>query len=137
MSTPKKILFLCTSDYGQANVILATSYALFASGAPVELHIGSEHALEPEVNNTIRLADETLKTATPNKIQFHGINGASQFQAMTRPKTGIVDAWQLPLPSFASCSAFLNCFSYVSHVQSNILAREYKYKTHGTMSSNQ
>lgn len=113
MSTPKKILFLTTSDYGQANVILATTYALFASGAPLELHVGSEHALEPEIKQTIKLADETLQTTTPHKIHFHGINGESQFQAMIRPKTGIVDAWQLPLPNFANCAAFLRRFSHV------------------------
>lgn len=114
MATPKKLLFLTSSDYGQANVILATAYALFASGAPIELHVGSEYALEPEIEQAMKLADETLASSTPNKIHFHGIRGDSQFTAMTRPVTGIVDAWQLPVPNFANCAAFLKRFSYVS-----------------------
>lgn len=113
MASPKKILFLNTSDYGQANVILAAAYALFASEAPVELHVGSEYGLEPEIKQAMTLADETLKKTAPHQIHFHGINGVSQFEAMTRPKTGIVDAWQLPVPNFANCAAFLKCFSYV------------------------
>lgn len=114
MATPKKLLFLTSSDYGQANVVLATIYALFASGAPVEVHVGSEYALESEIEQAMKLADETLSSSAPNKIYFHGIKGDSQFTAMTRSVTGIVDAWQLPVPNFANCTAFLKQFSYVS-----------------------
>lgn len=125
MSTPKKILFLTNSDYGQANVILATAYALFATRAPVELHVASEYDLEPEIKQAMKLADETLGTSTAHQIHFHGINGASQFKAMTRPVTGIVDAWKLPLPNFANCAAFLNRFPYVRGFKGCVFAKFY------------
>lgn len=113
-TTPKKLLFLTSSDYGQANVVLATTYALLASGAPVELHVGSEYALESEIKQAVKLADETLgPSTTPNKIHFHGIKGDSQFTAMSRPVTGILDTWQLPAPNFANCADFLRKFSVV------------------------
>lgn len=112
MAGPRKILFLCSSDYGQANVILAAAYAILATGAAVELHIGSEHRMQPEVRNAIRLADETLPDTAPHKIQFHGIKGISQFQAMMRPEAGIAQAWELPLPNFANAARFMRQFSY-------------------------
>lgn len=112
MAGPRKILFLCSSDYGQANVILATAYAILATGAAVELHIGSEHRMEPEVKNAIKLADETLSATAPHKIHFHGIKGISQFQAMMRPEAGIAQAWELPLPNFANAAKFMRQFSY-------------------------
>ncbi|CAN8101544.1 unnamed protein product [Discula destructiva] len=112
MATPKKILFLCSSDYGQANVILATSYAILASGAPVELHIGSEHPTRPEVEATVRLADKSLPASAPHAIHFHGIDGVSHFRAMTRPQTGIMEAFDLPLPSFANAAVLMRRFSY-------------------------
>ncbi|KAI3397269.1 hypothetical protein diail_11068 [Diaporthe ilicicola] len=112
MTAARKILFLCSSDYGQANVFLATAYAILATGAPVELHIGSEHRLEPEVQNATKLADETLPATAPHKIRFHGFDGTSQFQAMMRPEAGIAQAWELRLPSFANAARFMRRFSY-------------------------
>lgn len=112
MTAARKILFLCSSDYGQANVILATAYAILATGAAVELHIGSEHRMESEVRNAIKLADETLPETAPHKIHFHGINGISQFQAMMRPEAGIAQAWELPLPNFANAAKFMRQFSH-------------------------
>ncbi|KAK2609868.1 hypothetical protein N8I77_003343 [Diaporthe amygdali] len=112
MAAPKKILFLCSSDYGQANVILATAYAILATGAPVQLHIGSEKRMESEVQNAIRLADETLPATAPHKIHFHAFEGISQFQAMMRPEAGIAQAWELPLPNFANAAKFMRQFSY-------------------------
>lgn len=110
MATPKKILFLCSSDYGQANVILATSYAILATHAPVELHIGSEHAMKPEVEATVRLANDLLKIAAPYTIHFHGMDGTSQFQAMMRPGTGIKEAWGRPVPNFRNAAIFMAHF---------------------------
>lgn len=107
MAAQRKILFLCSSDYGQANVILATSYALLATHAPLELHIGSEYAMQPEVEATVRLARETLQTAASFHIHFHGMDGLSQFQSMSRPETGIMDAWNLPLPNFSNAAVFM------------------------------
>lgn len=113
-TTPKKLLFLTSSDYGQANVVLATTYALFALEALVEIHVGSEHALEPEIKQVMKLAEETLGiSTTPSKIHFHGIKGDSQFTAVSRPATGISDIWQLPVPNFANSAAFLRRFSHV------------------------
>ncbi|KAF3764598.1 family 1 glycosyltransferase [Cryphonectria parasitica EP155] len=112
MAAPKKILFICSSDYGQANVILATSYALMATGAPLEMHVASEHPMKPEVEHTMALADETIKTAAPYKLHFHGITGVSHFEAMSRPQAGVMDAWSLPLPNFSNASVFMGRFSY-------------------------
>lgn len=115
MTTPGRILFLCSSDYGQANVILATAHAVLAArGSTVELHIGSEERMRPQVLDTTKLADEMLPDAAPYQICFHGIDGVSQFQAMSRPKTGIRESWDLPLPSFANAAQFLRRFSYGS-----------------------
>lgn len=110
MTTPKKILFLCSSDYGQANVILATSYALLATGASVELHIGSEHAMKPEVEATVKLANDLLKVAAPYIIHFHGMDGTSHFQAMMRPGAGVKEAWSLPVPNFRNAAIFMAHF---------------------------
>lgn len=113
MAAPRKILFLCSSDYGQANVILATAHAvLAAAGSNVELHIGSEERMEPQVQNATRLADEMLREAAPYQIRFHGIVGASQFQAMSRPVAGIMHSWELPLPNFANAARFMKRFPY-------------------------
>lgn len=114
MAAPKKILFLCCSDYGQANSILATSYALLASHAPVELHIGSEHAMKPEVEATMRLADETLQAGAPYTIHFHGMDGTSHFQAMMGPEAGIKEVWSLPLPNFRNSAVFMTRFPHAS-----------------------
>lgn len=88
-------------------------YALFATGVPLELHIGSEYALESEIQQAMRLAEETLGDDAAKTIHFHGIKGDSQFQAMTRPVTGIMNAWQLPLPNFSNAAKFMTQFSYV------------------------
>ncbi|KUI54172.1 Cyanidin-3-O-glucoside 2-O-glucuronosyltransferase [Cytospora mali] len=112
MTTPRRILFLCSSDYGQANVILATAHAVLATGSSVELHIASENRMEPQVQDTVRLADKMLPEAAPYQIHFHGIDGISQFQAMSRPETGIMQSWELPLPNFSNASQFMKRFSY-------------------------
>jgi hypothetical protein len=88
------------------------AYAILATGAAVELHIGSEDQMQPEVNKAIKLADETLLVTAPHKIHFHGIKGISQFQAMMRPEAGIAQAWELPLPNFANAARFMRQFSY-------------------------
>lgn len=112
MTAPKKILFLCNSDLGQSNVILATAYAILATGTPVEIHIGSEPAMKPEVEATARLANATLPASAPHKIHFHAIDGLSHFTAMSRPETGTRECWDLPLPNFANAAAFLSRYSY-------------------------
>lgn len=114
MAAPKKILFLCNSDFGQANVILATSYALLATCASMELHIGSQHNMKPEVEATIRLVNETLLPAVPHNIHFHGMDGLSHFQSMTMPETGIVEAFNLPLPNFYNAAVFMRRFPQAS-----------------------
>lgn len=114
MATPKKILFICPSDYGQANAVLATSHALLATGAPIEIHIASEHAMGAEVEQTEKVANENLKAAVASKLHFHGITATSHFAAMSRPETGVMDAWKLPLPNFRNAAAFLGRFAYAT-----------------------
>ncbi|KAH8668683.1 hypothetical protein BX600DRAFT_496715 [Xylariales sp. PMI_506] len=103
-----KILFLCNSDYGQANVYLATVYALMELDVPVELHIGAFEQMEGMVNETISMAAEKLRS--PRRLIFHAIHGLSQFEAMIRPELGIMETWELPLPNRANTVKFLSKF---------------------------
>ncbi|KAH8886030.1 UDP-Glycosyltransferase/glycogen phosphorylase [Thozetella sp. PMI_491] len=107
MASPK-ILFLCNSDYGQANIYLATIYALLEADASVEVHVGAFGPMEGMVDETNRMIADVLTSRA--KIVFHRIEGDSQFAAMTRPESGIMQSWELPLPSMASTMQFLRIF---------------------------
>jgi hypothetical protein len=107
MASPK-ILFLCNSDYGQANVYLATIYALVEADASVEVHIGAFGPMDPMVDETNRMIADVLPGRP--QIVFHRIEGDSQFVAMTRPESGIMQSWELPLPSMANTMQFLRIF---------------------------
>lgn len=67
--------------------------------------------MKPEVEATMRLADESLQTAAPYHIHFHGVDGMSHFQSLSRPETGIMDAWDLPLPNFRNAALSMNRFA--------------------------
>lgn len=109
MAMPKKLLFLCNSDYGQANVFLATISALMELGAPVELHIGTFRPMEKMVKETVSRAKKRL--ASPPELVYHPIDGLSQFAAMTRPELGIMETWELPLPNQGNTIKFLSKFA--------------------------
>ncbi|ROV98688.1 hypothetical protein VMCG_06716 [Cytospora schulzeri] len=67
--------------------------------------------MEPQILDSMKLADEMLREAATYQIHFHGIDGASQFQVMSRPKAGIMQSWDLPLPDFVDASQFMKRFS--------------------------
>lgn len=54
----KKILCFVNSDYGQANVFLATAFAIMQMALDVELHIAPFNPLEDAVNETSKRAHE-------------------------------------------------------------------------------
>jgi hypothetical protein len=79
----KRILFFTNSDYGQANVVLATAYSILQTAPEAELHIASFRALESAVKKVSKA------------ITFHPIDGISQFEACYRPEVGVQEAYDL------------------------------------------
>lgn len=93
-TSPKKILFLTNSDYGQANVVLATAYELMLTG-DVQVHIASFEALRRSILATDQLAaDKSGKP--PGRLVFHSLVGTSQFDAASRPDVDIFAAYDRP-----------------------------------------
>ncbi|KAK4140284.1 uncharacterized protein C8A04DRAFT_40002 [Dichotomopilus funicola] len=95
MARPRRILFFTNSDFGQANVVLATAHALLHHDSQVEVHIASFRALEEAVHHTSTFA---LKTAphkphqdatTSTPITFHPLDGISWGPATFRPEVGV------------------------------------------------
>ncbi|KAH7262843.1 hypothetical protein BKA59DRAFT_505866 [Fusarium tricinctum] len=54
MSVVKRLLLFTNSDYGQANVVLATAHALGLASQDVEIHIASFQDLQDGVNDASR-----------------------------------------------------------------------------------
>ncbi|KAK1749816.1 hypothetical protein QBC47DRAFT_439886 [Echria macrotheca] len=83
---PKRVLLLTNSEHGQANVFLATSYALLTSfqHEDVEVHFASFPAIEKAVASTSDHARRTNPSARP--IVFHPIDGIDMVSAWSRPE---------------------------------------------------
>jgi hypothetical protein len=76
----QKILCFINSDYGQANIFLATAFAIMQKAPDVELHIASFPPLEDEVNETSKEAREAKQNGMATRqewkeqgIIFHSI----------------------------------------------------------------
>jgi hypothetical protein len=102
----QKILFIVNSDYGQANVFLATASAIMQTAPDVELHIASFDPLEDAVKETSTHTQETKQNGKKHiqlqqkgeegqEITFHPIKGISQFEACFRPEVGVQEAYNL------------------------------------------
>ncbi|KAH8678297.1 hypothetical protein BX600DRAFT_507255 [Xylariales sp. PMI_506] len=96
-SSRKRILFLTNSDYGLANVILATAHSIMHTTANVEIHIASFQDLEGAVAKTSSFALETAPPGSkPHPIVFHCIKGATWGTAAFRPEAGLMEAYEHP-----------------------------------------
>ncbi|PKS13400.1 hypothetical protein jhhlp_000171 [Lomentospora prolificans] len=105
MDLPKKVLFFTNSDYGQANVILATAHTLLLTQS-VEIHIASFHGLEAAVRSMSNMAlSQSSTTGVRNSIVFHSLQGISWGPASFRPETGVAASLDLKpgLRNSAAC----------------------------------
>ena len=85
MSLPKRVLLLTNSEHGQANVYLATSYALLTlKDEDVEVHFASFPPIERAVSLITQHALREVPKARP--IVFHPIDGVDMVSAWTRPE---------------------------------------------------
>ena len=85
LPSPKRVLLLTNSEHGQANVYLATSYALLTlEGEDVEVHFASFPPIQKSVSATSQHALRANPRARP--IIFHGINGVDMVSAWSRPE---------------------------------------------------
>lgn len=92
----QKILFFTNSDYGQANVVLASAYALMHIATDVEIHVASFHRLEGAVREMSKqVVTDAPPGTNPQRLIFHGIDGMSQFEAAARPEVGVLEAYDL------------------------------------------
>jgi hypothetical protein len=79
------VLLLTNSEHGQANVFLATSYALLTlEDEDVEVHFASFDPIKSFVSATSDHAHQEKPRARP--IVFHTINGVDMVSAWTRPE---------------------------------------------------
>ena len=96
-SSVKKILIFSNSDYGQANVVLATAYELMLSGLPIEIHIASFQGLKSAIEDTIQLATKKASSRALSQLIFHKLDGRSQFEAAIGPEIDIFEAYDRPV----------------------------------------
>ncbi|KAF6802332.1 udp-glucoronosyl and udp-glucosyl transferase family protein [Colletotrichum musicola] len=88
MPPVRKILMLTNSEYGQANVFLATARSMLETDPTVEIHIASFKAIKPAVTETAAAIAHDNPHATP--IQFHEIDGMSSLEAwFENPDVGV------------------------------------------------
>ncbi|KAK3294448.1 uncharacterized protein B0H64DRAFT_418347 [Chaetomium fimeti] len=82
---PKRVLLLTNSEHGQANVFLATSYALLTlEDEDVKVHFASFQPIQSFVSATSDHAQQDKPGARP--IVFHTIDGVDMVSAWTRPE---------------------------------------------------
>ncbi|KAH7108985.1 hypothetical protein B0J13DRAFT_320538 [Dactylonectria estremocensis] len=105
---PKKILFFTNSDYGQANIVLATVYELMLLTKDVEIHIASYEGLRHAALETNQLALDNSAGTPPLHLVFHRLNGRSQFEAATGPDVDIFKAYDRP-PTFVNAARTILC----------------------------
>ncbi|KAH8662478.1 hypothetical protein BX600DRAFT_513309 [Xylariales sp. PMI_506] len=92
----KRLLFFTNSDYGQANVVLATAHSLVHNAPGIEIHIASFHGLQSAVRSTSDYAIATApKVSDAKPLAFHGLSGISWGPASFRPETAIAAANEL------------------------------------------
>ncbi|KAF3804242.1 Glycosyltransferase sdnJ [Colletotrichum gloeosporioides] len=84
MSPKRKMLMLTKSEYGQANIFLATCHALMGTDPDVEIHLAS---FAP-IRTAVTAASEAGIKAHPNasSIEFHETRGTHYFKALLSPE---------------------------------------------------
>lgn len=105
MCTPRRILLLTNSEYGQAGVHLATGHALLDSyRSEVEVHLASFQPIE----RLVAAASEHATRACPgaNPIVFHRVSGTDMLAAWSRPEIRLEEYNGLR-PSFWNTPRFL------------------------------
>ncbi|RDL35832.1 uncharacterized protein BP5553_06444 [Venustampulla echinocandica] len=80
-SKPKSVLFLSTSEHGQANVSLASAQALLQFDFEVKVHYASFKSLQPAVEAVCAFAKE-MSPHSGHHIEFHEIVGKPLFDAL-------------------------------------------------------
>ncbi|KAH7310458.1 hypothetical protein B0I35DRAFT_378169 [Stachybotrys elegans] len=106
MSEMKRLLFFTNSDYGQANVVLATAHALGLTHHDVEIHIASFPDLRPGVEDACSFMQATAAKQglkMPKPFVFHAMQGSSWGPAMKRPDTAIFKTLELA-PGFVNAA---------------------------------
>ncbi|KAF5615976.1 UDP-glycosyltransferase 84B2 [Fusarium sp. NRRL 25303] len=94
----KRILLFTNSDFGQANVVLATAHELGLACQDVEIHIASFRDLRSGVDDASRFMQTTAaqqKKKIPRPFVFHEIEGTSWGPATKRPETAIFETLEL------------------------------------------
>jgi hypothetical protein len=93
----KTVLFLSTSEYGQANVSLASAQALLQSDFEVKLHYASFKSLQPAVEAVSAFAKE-MSPYSGHHIEFHEVVGKPLFDALRTmlAKKGYVTPFDVP-----------------------------------------
>lgn len=82
---PKRVLLLTNSEHGQANVFLATAYALLTrEDEEVEVHFASFPRIQKSVAETSEQVQRDRPGSRP--IVFHTIHGKDMVTAWTRPE---------------------------------------------------
>ena len=104
---PRKILFLTSSEYGQANVILAVAYELLLL-QQYEVHIASFSPLAKRIPDINQLAS----TSNGKSAIFHTVAGLSAMESIVRRDDfvgpfrpgirGAADTYSVTLPAMAT-----------------------------------
>ncbi|KAH8898630.1 UDP-Glycosyltransferase/glycogen phosphorylase [Thozetella sp. PMI_491] len=93
MNAGKSVLFFTNSDYGQANVVLATAHSLAVAAPDVQIHIASFQPLRDAVQAASDFATASMSRSSAVKsFIFHQIEGTSWGPASFRPEIGIAPA---------------------------------------------
>jgi hypothetical protein len=105
MSSPRRVLLLTNSEYGQASVHLATGHALLELyRGEVEVHLASFQPIEKIVAAASAHAMQTCPGARP--IIFHRVRGIDMMAAWSRPEIRLEEYNGLR-PSFWNTPKFL------------------------------
>ncbi|KAF4439570.1 UDP-glycosyltransferase 84B2 [Fusarium austroafricanum] len=104
MAGKKRLLFFTNSDYGQSNVVLATTHALALTCQDAEIHVASFHDLQDGVENASRFMQATAakqKQPILDPFIFHKMEGNSWGPAVKSPETAVFDTLELA-PNFVN-----------------------------------
>ncbi|KAK2778428.1 udp-glucoronosyl and udp-glucosyl transferase family protein [Colletotrichum kahawae] len=95
---------LTNSEFGQANIFLATCYALMGTSPDVEIHLASFAPIEAAVTAASEAGVKAHPSASP--ITFHEIHGTNYFKALLSPEVGGKRLFEIA-PSFRTMPAVL------------------------------
>lgn len=110
----RRILFFTNSDYGQANVVLATAYELLRSKEDVEIHIASFPPLEQAIRATNRLVADGCGDSAARQVVYHKLHGKSHFEAATGPDVDLFGAYDKPV-------GFINAARSILRIEGSLL----------------